>query len=385
MKSFEKLRIIDLTRILSGPFCTMYFADLGAEVIKVESPQGDDTRQWGPPFVKGESAYFLSINRNKKSVVLDLKSPAGHNILKEMVRTSDVVVENFRPGTMGRLGIGFDTLSTWNPQIILASISGFGQTGPYAQVPGYDVIAQGMGGLMAVTGEPDGPPVKPGFSLADISAGMWTIIGILTALRQRDLDPRPQWIDVSLMESMMAFQTYAAGNYFATGIDPTPMGSAHPNICPYQAFKAQDGYFNVAVGNDHLWEIFCQSLGHPEWIEDSRFVTNPDRVTHRDALVEMLTALFSTQPVQHWVAVLRHAGVPSGPIYRLSDLYQDAYVAERNMVFTVDHPIAGPVQQVATPITFLNATEPDTLLKNPPPTLGQHTREILDQFGEGRD
>ncbi len=384
MKSFEDLRIIDLTRILSGPFCTMYFADLGAEVIKIESPQGDDTRQWGPPFIQGESAYFLSVNRNKKSVVLDLKSPEGRQALHELVRTADVVVENFRPGTMDRLGIGFKVLSEWNPSIILASISGFGQTGPYANVPGYDVIAQGMGGLMAVTGDPDGPPVKPGFSLADISAGMWAVIGILTALRQRDVDSSPEWIDVSLLESMMAFQTYAAGNYFATGIDPTPMGSAHPNICPYQGFKAQDGFFNLAVGNDHLWHIFCHTVGHDEWTEDSRFITNADRVSHRDVLVDILTTLFSTRPVAEWVFMLRAAGVPSGPIYRLSELYRDPHVQDRNMVFTVDHPVAGPIQQVATPIKFLNHTEPPNPLKNPAPTLGQHTKDVLDPLGPGR-
>lgn len=385
MQSFENLRIIDLTRILSGPFCTMYFADLGADVIKIESPAGDDTRQWGPPFVHGESSYFLSVNRNKKSVVLDLKSAEGRQVLAAMIRTCDVVVENFRPGTMERLGIGFKKLVEWNPQVILASISGFGQTGPYADVPGYDVIAQGMGGLMAVTGEPNGSPVKPGFSLADVSAGMWAVIGILTALRQRDLDPSPQWIDVSLLESMMAFQTYAAGNYFATGVDPTPMGSAHPNICPYQAFAAEDGFFNLAVGNDHLWHIFCQAVGHAEWIADPRFATNPERVSHRAVLVDLLTSLFSTQPVEHWVSLLRDVGVPCGPIYRLSELYQDPYVKDRNMVFTVDHPIAGPVRQVATPIKFLNTTETPHLLKNPAPTLGQHTEQILHQFGPKRD
>lgn len=374
MYAFSNIRIVDLTRILSGPFCTMYFADLGAEVIKIEPPNGDDTRTWGPPFIQGESAYFMSVNRNKKSVVLDLKSEVGKQRLIELVKNADIIVENFRPGTLEKLGFGFENLKKWNPTIILASISGFGQTGRYRDEPGYDVIAQGMGGLMAVTGYPDGEPVKPGFSLADISAGMWAIIGILTALEKRRYISEAQWIDVSLLESMMAFQTYAAGNFFASGYDPKPMGNAHPNICPYQAFSASDGYFNLAVGNDKLWEKFCLAIGALG--NDERFKTNPDRVTRRDILIPLLQEIFKTKTVSEWIQILRQYGIPCGPIYKLSDLYADNYVIERNMLFTVNHPVAGEIKQVATPVKFLNETE-NKIKDNPPPLLGEHTETIL--------
>lgn len=381
MKPFSGLRIVDLTRILSGPFCTMYFADLGAEVIKIEPPGGDDTRGWGPPFVDTESAYFLSVNRNKKSVVLDLKTPEGSHALREMIAHSDIVVENFRPGTLEKLGFGFETLKTINPSIILASISGFGQTGRYRNEPGYDVIAQGMGGLMSVTGQPGGEPVKPGFSLADVSAGMWAIIGILTALNKRAQNPEAQWIDVSLLESIIAFQTYAAGNYFASGKDPTPMGNAHPNICPYQAFAAKDGYFNLAVGNDRLWQKFCRGVERPDWEVDDRFRTNADRVRNRNVLIPLLEQLFLNKTVAEWVELFRSLGIPCGPIYRLSELYDDPYVYERNMVFTVEHPTVGQVRQVGMPVKFLTDADHGERVDSPPPLLGEHTAEILRDFG----
>ncbi|HBQ93695.1 MAG TPA: formyl-CoA transferase [Sulfobacillus sp.] len=377
---FEGLRIVDFTRILSGPYCTMFFGDMGAEVIKIEPPQGDDTRQWGPPFVGGESAYFLSVNRNKKSVVLDLKTEEGLKAIKQLIAQADVVVENFRPGTLDRLGLGFETLVSLNPHIILASISGFGQTGPYRDEPGYDVIAQGMGGMMSITGESGRPPAKPGLSLADVSAGMWAIIGILTAIHRRHSDPGPQWIDISLLESMMAFHTYAAGNYFATGVNPVPLGNAHPNICPYQAFAARDGYFNLAIGNDRLWEIFCRAVGHEEWIADSRFRTNQDRVTHRSELIPILEALFQTRSVSHWVSLLRQAKVPTGPIYQFSELYHDPYVTDRKMMFSLEHFTAGKVTQVALPVKFV--THPvDPKDYSAPPGLGQHTSQVLKDRG----
>ncbi len=380
MADLRDLKIIDLTRILSGPYCTMYFADMGADVIKVEPPQGDDTRTWGPPFLGAESSYFLSVNRNKRSIVLDLKTEFGKNALRTMVKEADIVVENFRPGTMERLGFGFDVLKEINAKIILASISGFGQTGRYRSEPGYDVIAQGMGGLMSVTGNMGGPPVKPGFSLADVGAGMWAIIGILTALYNRDRGEQAQWVDVSLLEAMMGFQTYAAGNYFASGQDPVPMGNAHPNICPYQAFAAADGYFNLAVGNDGLWKTLCQGIEKEEWIEDKRFRTNKDRVRNRDVLIPLLEAMFVAKPVREWVELFRPLGIPCGDIYKLSDLYSDPYVLERNMLFAVNHPTAGSVQQVGVPVKFLN----DTTSRHgaeAPPLLGQHTAEILSEFG----
>jgi len=260
MKPLKGIKVIDLTRILSGPFCTMTLADLGAEIIKIESPKGDDTREWGPPFIKEEAAYFLSVNRNKKSVVLNLKNQKGKKIFLELLQEADVVVENFRPGTLDRLGIGYETLKSYNKKIILASISGFGQNGPYSQKPGYDVLAQGMGGLMSVTGEPGRPPVKGGYSLADIGTGMWAVIGILSALREREVSGLGQWIDTALLDTMVSWQTYLAGNYFATEENPKPLGGAHPNIVPYQVFEASDGYFILAVGNDNLWDAFVTNL-----------------------------------------------------------------------------------------------------------------------------
>ncbi len=377
---FEGLRIIDMTRVLSGPYCTMYFGDMGAEVVKIEPPQGDDTRKWGPPYVGDESAYFLSVNRNKKSVVLDLKTGADREIVKQLIGEADVVVENFRPGTLDRLGLGFDTLVGLNPDIILASISGFGQTGPYRDDPGYDVIAQGMGGIMSITGEPEGPPVKPGLSLADISAGMWAIVGILSALHRRQRDPHPQWIDISLLESMMSFHTYAAGNYFATGSNPQPLGSAHPNICPYQAFLAQDGYFILAIGNDRLWAEFCHAVDRDKWATDLRFRTNQDRVGNRNILIPILEELFATQPMSHWLRILKGSHVPVGPVYHFSDLYHDPYVTDRKMVFSLEHSSGTKVSQVASCVKFI--THPfDPKNFKAPPQLGQHTLQVLKEWG----
>lgn len=380
MGYLSDITIIDLTRILSGPFCTMYFADMGANVIKVEPPGGDDTRTWGPPFIEGESAYFLSINRNKRSIVLDLKSDQGKSVLRRLIAKADVVVENFRPGTLERLGFGFEELKRINPRIILASISGFGQTGRYRDEPGYDVIAQGMGGLMSVTGEPDGPPVKPGFSLADVGAGMWAIIGILTALHHRDRTGEPQWVDASLLETMISMQTYIAGNFFASGKNPRPLGSAHPNICPYQAFPASDGYFNLAVGNDKMWRQCCEAIGEPQWAEDERFRTNPDRVVNRDVLIPMLEQKFRQRTVREWVDLFRSIRIPCGPIYRLSELYDDPYVIEREMVKTVEHPTAGTVKTVGVPVKFHHG-EGGVRPFAAPPLLGQHTEEVLREFG----
>jgi len=380
MTDFRDLKIIDLTRILSGPFCTMYFADLGADVIKIEPPTGDDTRSWGPPFIETESSYFLSVNRNKRSIVLDLKTSEGKDVLTKMIQDADVVVENFRPGTLNKLGFGFESLKSLNPRIILASISGFGQTGPYKDEPGYDLIAQGMGGLMAVTGLPGGAPVKPGFSLADVGAGMWGIIGILTALHNRDKTNEAQWVDVSLLETMIGFQTYIAGNYFASGKNPVPLGNAHPNICPYQSFPAADGYFNLAVGNDSLWQTFCKGMALPEWATDLRFQTNPDRVRNRDILIPLLEQKFREKTVQEWVTQFRALKIPCGPINNLSDLYADSYVRERDMLFAINHETVGPIQQVGIPVKFLNDQDKAREM-SAPPLLGQHTDEVLAEFG----
>ncbi|HET7629403.1 MAG TPA: CoA transferase [Bacillales bacterium] len=377
MLPLEGLKVVDLTRILSGPFCTMTLADLGAEVIKIESPKGDDTREWGPPFVGDESAYFLSVNRNKKSIVLNLKTEKGKEILFRLVKDADVVVENFRPGTLDRLGIGYETLKKRNRKIILASISGFGQTGPYAQKPGYDVLAQGMGGLMSVTGEPGRPPVKGGFSLADLGAGMWAVIGILAALREREYSGEGQWVDASLLDTMISWQTYLAGNYFASGENPKPLGGAHPNIVPYQVFEASDGYFILAVGNDSLWESFVDSM-NMDILRESRFKSNPDRVKHRNELISILDDIFIGRPKSAWIQQFEAAKIPCGPVNQFSDILDDRHVKEREMVIEADHPHAGTFKMLGFPLKLSRMSGTATTA---PPLLGQHSGDLLKSLG----
>ncbi|WP_240376844.1 CaiB/BaiF CoA transferase family protein [Bacillus piscicola] len=377
MMPLEGIKVLDLTRILSGPFCTMTLADLGAEVTKIESPNGDDTRQWGPPFIGDESAYFLSINRNKKSVVLNLKEEKGKEIFYKLVEESDIVVENFRPGTLDRLGIGYESLKKHNPRIILGSISGFGQSGPYSKKPGYDVLAQGMGGLMSVTGEPGGTPVKGGYSLADIGSGMWAIIGILAALREREISGEGQWVDSSLLDTMVSWQTYLAGNYFATKENPKPLGGAHPNIVPYEVFKASDGYFILAVGNDSLWQRFLDVLGEDKF-RDERFATNPQRVEHRDELVAMLNDTFQSKTKDEWVEIIEKAGVPCGPVNKFSDVLNDPHVKEREMVVEKEHPKLGTFQMLGIPVKL---SRTPGQIESIPPGLGEHSEEVLKRLG----
>lgn len=378
MKALEGIKVIDLSRILSGPFCSMLLADMGAEVIKIESPDGDDTRGWGPPFIEGESAYFLSVNRNKKSIALNLKTELGKKVLFKMIETADVVIENFRPGTLERLGLGYEKLKQTNPGIVLASISGFGQTGPYATKPGYDVIAQGMGGLMGVTGEPGRAPVKVGYSIADVGAGMWAAFGIMTALWARQRTGLGQWVDASLIETMISWQTYIAGNYFASGQSPKPMGGAHPNIVPYQVFEAADGYFNLAVGNDSLWRTFCKAMELEEYAEHADYVTNAKRIENRESLIPFLQAIFIKKPVKEWVALMDQAQVPAGPVYTIADVFEDPHVIAREMLVEMEHPLAGMIKMTGIPVK-LSAT-PGTI-ETPPPLLGQHTEEILREMG----
>ncbi|MEH6949510.1 CoA transferase [Bacillus sp. JJ634] len=381
MKPLQNLRVLDLTRILSGPYCTMTLADMGADVIKIESPQGDDTRAWGPPFIGSESTYFLSVNRNKKSLVLNLKTSEGKEIFLDLVKSSDVVVENFRPGTLDKLGIGYDVLKKINEKIILASISGFGQTGPYAKRPGYDVIAQGMGGLMSVNGEPDGPPLKAGYSFADVGTGMWALIGILLALHVRNSTAKGQWIDTSLMDTMISWQTYLATSFFATGNNPKPMGNAHPSICPYQTFPAKDGYFNIGVGNDHQWKILCEIMDL-DIADDSRFFTNEKRVINRDQLIPILEEVFRTQSYKYWVNLLDEFGIPAGPVYQLSELYADPHILDRDMLLSVQHPTLGEIKQIGIPVKL---SDTPGEVRTPPPLLGEHSYDILQDLGYSRD
>lgn len=367
------LLVLDLSHILSGPFATMTLGDFGARVIKIEPPGGDATRKWGPPFLGQDAAYFYAINRNKESVQIDLKDPQGQAFFERLVSRADVLVENFRPGTLAKLGWPFDRLHQVNPRLILCSISGFGQTGPRHLDPGFDQIAQGMSGLMSVTGSPDGEPARAGFSVGDLSAAMWALVGILVALRHRDRTGEGQWVDVSLLDSLISFQTFQAQNYFATGQDPRPNGSAHPNLVPYQAFRCSDGYLNIAVGNDGLWQAFCQALGLEHLADHPDYRTNPDRVAHKTALLQLIGERLSQETVASAWDKLRAKGVPAGPIYPISQVFHDPQVQARGLLFSMEHPEVGPVNQLNTPVR-LSAT-PSTP-RTPPPRLGEHTQAV---------
>ena len=379
--ALQDLLVLDLTRILSGPFATMTLADLGADVIKIEQPgTGDDTRAWGPPFQGGEAAYFLSVNRNKRSVAVDLKSPEGREAVLKLAARADVLVENFRPGTAAGLGFGFDDLSKVNPGLVYASVSGYGQTGPEAKRAGYDAIAQARSGIMSVTGEAGGPPVRVGVSSADLAAGMWATIGILAALHEKQRTGLGQWVDISLLDGSVAWLTYVASGYFASGETPRRYGSAHPTIAPYQAFASSDGHVMVAVGNDGLWKAFASAIERDDLLGEERFATNWARVENRDVLVPLIQDVMLTRTTADWVHRLNAAGVPAGPIQTVGQAVQDPQIIARGMVLEMQHPTAGKVNTVGCPIRL---TRTPASLRMPPPLLGQQTDEIL--FGLGYD
>ncbi|PSR22475.1 MAG: formyl-CoA transferase [Sulfobacillus acidophilus] len=376
MQPLNNVVVLDLSRILTGPFCTMMLADFGADVIKIEPPQGDDTRHWGPPFIAGESAYYLSVNRNKRSIVLDFREERDRHSFLEMVKQADVVVENYRPGTMDRWGFDYSSLRAVNPRIIMASISGFGATGPGRERPGYDVVAQAMSGLMAVTGD-GSAPMKAGFSVADVGAGMWAAYGIMVALWARQSTGEGQWIDTSLYETLISWQTYQAGNYHASGQLPRPMGTAHPNIAPYQAIKAQDGYLVIACGNDALWQKMVDACGIA-FGNDPQFRTNADRVRHREELISKLESeVFARHTVQEWLSRLEPVGVPAAPIQSFEQVFSDPQVLFRNMDVVIDHPVSGPIHQLGIPVKLSGTPG---AIRTPPPLLNQHDQEIRRQF-----
>ncbi len=376
MKALEGIRVLDLTRALAGPFCTLMLGDYGADVIKIELPGlGDDTRHWGPPFIGEESAYFLSINRNKRSLTLNFKEPQAKEIFLRLAQRADVVVENFTPGVMSRFGLDYETVKGTNPKIIYCSISGFGQDGPYRNRPAYDQIMQGIGGIMSVTGGPDDDPQKVGIAIADIGAGMWAAFAILAAVRHRDQQGEGQYIDVSMMDAQVAWLTYQAGYFFANGEPPKRLGAAHPNLVPYQAFMCGDGkYLNVAVGSERIWQRFCQGMGLEDLHDSPDYATNGDRVRNRAALVPKLQELFLTQSSAEWVDALMPSGVPCGPINDLADVFSDPQLLHRQMYLEMPHPTLGSVKQTGIPIKF---SQTPGGLDRPPPLLGEHTREIL--------
>jgi len=371
--------VIDLSRVLAGPYCTMMLGDLGATVIKVERPEmGDDTRHFGPPYKAGESAYYLGLNRNKKSVTLDFGTAEGKNEVLHLLQTATVLVENFRPGTLERKGLGYETLRAMNPGLIYCSISGYGQTGSKSAFPGYDLIAQAESGLMAVTGEIDGDPVPVGTPIADIAAGMFACMSILAALRVRDHTGQGQRIDISLFESALSLLGNIASNYLISGEDARRYGNGHPNIAPYQELHTRNGCIVIACGNDHLYTRFCHLLGHEELASDARFSTNALRDQHRRELVAILEDLFLQRDTEDWLRDLQHAGIPCSPIQTVREAFADPPVRERGFVWECEHPTAGRIELLGSP---MHLSETPTTLYEAPPLLGEDN-EWLSQLLE---
>lgn len=371
----DGIRVLDLTRVVAGPYCSMFLGDLGAEVVKVEQPGfGDDTRGWGPPFTGGESAYYLCINRNKQSITLDLKSIEGVELLRQMTEVADVVIENFRPGTMERLGLGEQELRQFNPRLIYASLTGFGADGPMSDWPGYDLIVQAWGGLMSITGTPEGEPVKVGVAIVDLVAGLMLGKAITAALFARERLGLGQRIDTSLLEAEVASLINVGSNYLISGKIPSRWGNAHPNIVPYQNFKTADGYFVLGVASETIWCRFCQALGRPDLTEDSRFADNAKRVENRTALIALLTEIFLSRTNQTWLKLFNDAEVPCAPVQTVDQVFQSPQVLHRDMLVGVEHPTAGKVPMAGVPVKF-SLTPASVRL--PPPLLGEHNRQVL--------
>ncbi|MFZ5634680.1 MAG: CaiB/BaiF CoA transferase family protein [Bacillota bacterium] len=374
MKVLDHITVVDLTRFLAGPLCAMFLADFGAEVIKIEAPgRGDDTRSYSP-FVSGESAYFMSINRNKKSITLNLKSEEGKEILKKLIDRADVLLENFTPGTMEKLGLGYEQVREINPSIIYASCSGFGSTGPYAGKPAYDAVMQGIGGIMSVTGQPGGLPTRVGVSIADITAGYFMTIGVLTALVHRERTGRGQMVENNLLDCQLALLENPVARYFATGQCPQPSGNRHPSIAPYSAYATRDGYMIVAAGNDKHWEVFCRAVGREDLLEDERFKTNALRVKNYSGLEPIMNDILREKTTAEWIEILESHNMPCGPINTIEQIVNDAHVRARGIIWEIDHPVAGKIKVTGNPIYM---SETPAAVKSPPPVLGGHTEEIL--------
>jgi formyl-CoA transferase/CoA:oxalate CoA-transferase len=371
--------IVDLTRVLSGPYCTMILADLGARVIKVEQPgKGDDTRAWGPPFLGEESAYFLSINRNKESVTLDFKPAAGREILERLIAKADVFVENFRPGTLDRAGFGWDAVHAKYPRLVYASISGYGQTGPRREEAGYDAVMQAEGGLMSVTGEEDRPGYRLGVAITDMVAGLYCAQGISAALLARERTGKGQRVDIGMLDTTAALLTYQAANWFATGVTPKRQGNRHATIAPYETFTTSDGEIVIAVGNDQIWRRFCPAIGLPELAADPRFATNKDRMANYDAMRPPIDRVFRTRSCAEWIRILNDAGVANGEVRDIGQMLNDPQLAARRMIETLMHPTVGATRVIGAPIKL---SETSASLRTPPPVLGQHTDAVLAEIG----
>jgi crotonobetainyl-CoA:carnitine CoA-transferase CaiB-like acyl-CoA transferase len=374
-RPLDGLTVLDLTRVLSGPYCTMLLGDMGARVIKIERPgTGDDTRAWGPPFVGGESSYFLSINRNKESVALDFKHPEGRRVLDALIANADVLVENFAPGTLDRLGLGYEALAARHPRLVYTSITGFGATGPRRDRPGYDAVVQAEGGLMSLTGPGDGEPYRLGVAIADIVAGLFAVQGITLALLVRERTGRGQFVDVGMLDSVVSLLTYQAGIHFTTGTTPMRSGNRHPSIAPYDTYAASDGTLVLAVGNDAQWQTFCRLAGDAGLGDDPRFATNAGRVRHEPDLRPILSRLIAARSRQDWIDGLVPAGVPCASVRTLDEVLRDPQVAAREMIQKIDHPAAGALQLLGLPIKL--SETPGAIVK-PPPRLGEHTAAVL--------
>lgn len=374
MKALEGIRVLDLSRVLAGPYCTMMLADFGADVIKIEAPKvGDDSRAYGP-FIGKESAYFMSLNRNKRSITLNLKSKAQCDLFRELVKHADVVVENYRPGTMEKFGLGYDELKKINPKLIYAACSGFGATGPYTDKPAYDIIVQAMGGIMSITGEEGGEPTRVGASVGDITAGMFTAFGVMMALFHRERTGEGQHVDVGMLDCQVAILENAISRYITSGVVPGPLGNRHPSITPFAAFTAKDGHIIVGAGNDRLWQRLCTLLGTPELIEDPRFITNGKRTENVKELMVLLNKSFKTKTINEWLGLLEEAGLPCAPINTVDKIIEDPQVNARNMIVELDHPIAGKLKVPGVPVK-LSAT-PGAVTTHAP-LLGEHTSEVL--------
>ena len=373
------LTVLDMTRVLSGPYCTMMLADMGARVIKVEQPgKGDDTRGWGPPFQNGESSYFLSVNRNKESLTLNFKQPEGRRVLDKLIASADVLVENFRPGTLERQGLGYDAVSALHPRLVYCSISGFGQTGPRRSEPGYDAVMQGEGGLMSITGPDGGTPYRLGVAIADIVSGMFAAYGVAMGLLARERMGQGQFIDVGMLDSVAALLTYQAGICFATGQAPPRLGNQHPTIVPYETFTASDGDVVVACGNDSLFVKFCAVIEAPAIAEEERFATNKARVENQDALRPLLAERLRTRSRAVWLDALKTAGVPCGAVRDLAEVLADPQLIERMMVLPMTHPVAGGISVMGVPVKM--GSTPGSV-RTPPPVLGEHNSSILGELG----
>jgi crotonobetainyl-CoA:carnitine CoA-transferase CaiB-like acyl-CoA transferase len=371
------LRVLDLTRVLAGPTCTQMLGDLGAEVIKIERPEaGDDTRGFAPPFVPNtkESAYFVGVNRNKKSVTLDIAKPEGQAIIHKLLEHCDILVENFKVGALAKYGLGYEQLAKTHPRLIYCSITGFGQTGPYAPRPGYDALIQAMGGVMSLTGEPNGSPQKVGVPVADLFAGLYGCIGILAAVNHRNSTGQGQQIDIGMLDTHVAWLANQGMNYLATGENPVRLGNQHPNIAPYQEFPTKDGYLILAVGNDPTFERFCKAFGQEALLADPRFATNPIRVQNRQLVTDTLTPVMKSKTTAEWIDALEALKIGCGPINTLEQVFADPHVQAREMVVEMAHGSGETVKVIANPVK-LSATPPS--YRSPPPVLGEHTEDVL--------